>query len=138
MNTNSLSALTHEAQTMAERILTRVAFDGSVSFAEMSRIDGFSGDDLEAVIPGTEVVLWAGMSQVGYKAWATLMDAKLIEPAPTTTFVYLIDGAHIQLPVANASYIKRYKKPHWLPVVFNATEAGSRMAKSLKRGDSDV
>jgi hypothetical protein len=132
MDTNVFSTLTPEVKAMAEKILAKVASYGSVSFAELNRIEGFSGGEWESLLPNTAVVLWAGMTDEGCKAWDFLAHSKLIEMKPSTPLVYWLDGASVNLPLTKGSNLKRYKKPHWLPVVFNATKAGSQIAKSIK------
>jgi hypothetical protein len=102
---------------MAAQILDLVTQRRAVSFAELSReIDGFSGD-FELGYRDHNIVLWHRASEEADLALQHLTDAGAIHAVPTTAFVYLIDGMAIRLPIARQ--VRRYKKPHWLPVVFN-------------------
>ena len=103
---------------MAEQILAMVTNKGNVSFAELERIEGFGGGDLEMCIPGHNLVMWQGLTSEAGDALEELRE--LIHPKPTSVLVYLIDGKVPHLPVVKSG--RRYKKPHWAPLIFNLSK----------------
>jgi hypothetical protein len=105
---------------MADAILQLVTQRRTVSFAELGRLDGFSGGDLQIGLSNdviSNVVLWSGLTQAAVDALDELRVARKIHPVPTTPLVYLIDGQMLKLPIVKSK--RHYKKPHWLPMVFN-------------------
>jgi hypothetical protein len=118
---------------LANEIIKFVSGSGSVSFAELERIEGFGGGELAWSIETEKVenvFLWINLTQEAVDAMKELHEAKFLEMKPTTFFVYACDGRMLTLPLAKAGRI--YKKPHWLPVVFNATAAGKKFARGLE------
>jgi hypothetical protein len=112
---------------MAKQILTIVTRYRHVSFAELERrVDGFSGDQGMFVEPWN-IVLWPCLSREAFDALKELQDQKLIVADPTSTLTYFIDGMVPNLPIVKAK--RRYKKPHWAPVVLNPTEAGEKFGE---------
>lgn len=105
---------------MAEQIVELVEARRHVSFAELCReIEGFDGGELELRVPGcTNIVLWSGMTDAACDAIEELQKADRIHQVPASWMTYLIDGAALKLPIVKTAR-RHYKKPHWLPVVFN-------------------
>lgn len=106
---------------MAGKILELVTARRTVSFAEMEdMIPGFGGGDQQISFNGkrsSNVVLWFGLTMEACDALEELREQHKIHPIATSALTYLIDGKHVKMPVARA--LRHYKKPHWLPVVFN-------------------
>jgi hypothetical protein len=103
---------------MADQILALVKNRETVSFMELEReIDGFKGGDYEWILDPWNIVLWAGMTKEAIDAMLLLREKHLIHPTATTLLVYMIDGGMPRLPLAKRKVV--YKKPHWIPVVFN-------------------
>jgi len=85
------------------------------TYAELSRdVDGFSGDRQTMYQSG--IVLWLNMSKEAEDAIQELVAENLIF-ASVSTLPYLIDGPVLNLPIAKVN--RRYKNPHWLPLVFS-------------------
>lgn len=106
------------AETMIDRLRDALRH-GHTSFAELSRVEGFRGEN-EYVYEGPEysnIVIWAGMSEAAVDALGALFKAGEFHLYPTTALIYLCDGAALNLPTA--SQMRHYKKPHWLPCVIN-------------------
>jgi len=105
--------------TMANRILETIAkTGGSTSFAELSRIEGFKGGDCDLTAPGNpNVILWAGLTESAADAMLELLASRQIRARPAHMLVYLCDGEALTLPIAKQ--LRKYKKPHWLPVTFS-------------------
>jgi hypothetical protein len=103
--------------TMAEKIFELVWATGSVSFAELERIEGFKGDR-EMCVEDKNVVLWSGMSDTAIDALNELRSQGKIHAKGASLLVYMIDGMVLHLPLARSP--RKYKKPHWAPTVFNA------------------
>lgn len=106
---------------MAAAILQLVTECKHVTFAELSQmIEGFGGGELCLSLETDELsnaVMWVGMTQAAIDALEELRLAKAIHPVPTVPLVYLIDGSMLKLPICKSK--RHYKKPHWLPMVFN-------------------
>jgi len=120
-------------QEMSEKIVQCVREKGGTSFVELMRAVGpeAEGDISMEAPPGYNIVWWSGMSE-------TFVDAlelarSYIEPTPTSVLVYAIDGGMLGLPIVKQA--RRYKKPHWVPMVFNLrkTNTSSRSAPQPSR-----
>ena len=95
-----------------------------ISFAEFGGIDGFTGDYCWGHAE-YNVRYWCGLSREAADAFAELLSEGLIELRPTSVLVYAIDGQILNMPIAKG--MKRYKKPRWLPLVMNLTDAGGKV-----------
>lgn len=109
---------------MKNEILAYIKGKGNVSFAELSKdIDGFNGDMQMRISeeapsgPKGNVILWTGISAAAAAAIVDLIAEKKICSITTNWLTYLADGTALSLPLVKGNY--HYKKPHWLPVVFN-------------------
>jgi hypothetical protein len=106
---------------MAEQIFDLVSSRRTVTFAELeNHIEGFGGGDKTLIYDGdrcSNIVLWAGLTDAAIDAMEELRIAKRIHPIPANILTYLMDGKCLRLPIAKAG--RHYKKPHWVPVVFN-------------------
>ena len=69
---------------------------------------------------------WMGMEDLNLWWWFNMSDLFIdalellrpeIEPCATSILVYLCEGSFAKLPVAAKA--RRYKKPHWVPIVWN-------------------
>lgn len=90
----------------------------SVSFVELSdKFQDWWKGDYEYTRDGYNIVFWAGMSAEACDAMIELVAARRIELVPTTPLVYLCDGGGLTYPLVKSA--RKYKKPHWLPVVVN-------------------
>ena len=107
---------------MAQEILAMVTNKGNVSFAELERIDGFGGGPWSIGVPDHNLIMWRGLTREAFDALEELRE--LIHPKPASFLVYMCDGKVPCLPVAKSA--RRYKKPHWAPVVYN-------LSKSLRK-----
>jgi hypothetical protein len=96
-----------------------------VSFAELSRIEGFRGD-LQMMANAdrvSNVVIWGGVSRAAIEALEIIRKEGEYELAPASFMTYLIDGVTLNLPIAKQ--IRHYKNPHWAPMVLSR-KTGSR------------
>jgi len=104
-------------QEMQDRIVEVVKeTGGGTTFVEfMQRIGPEAVGELSLEGKPNQI-LWHGLSPLFTEAfrWA-VRDS--IDIKPTTAFVYLLDGQVMKLPIAKRD--RAYKKPHWVPVVFN-------------------
>lgn len=104
--------------------LDKIRAYGNVSFVELERVLKEQGvnptGDFEFVLndcPNT--VLWVGMSEEFCRVVADLHATCLTVRTPTDLLVYMVDGSIPRLPIAKRPSRRGYRKPHWLPVVFN-------------------
>ena len=106
--------------TLTNKILRLIEERKNVSFAELARmVDGFSGDK-EVSLNGegySNIILWSGISDEAIDALMSLTANGKIHPVPAHILVYLADGAVLKLPIARTR--RHYKKPHWIPTVYN-------------------
>lgn len=102
---------------MKTALINYIKNRGSVSHVELCRdVPGFSGNDTAA--HPNNVLLWQGVNLDFYNVLRTLIANDLIEAVVTSPFIYVIDGVTLSLPIAKR-LDKVYKKPHWLPLIFN-------------------
>jgi len=106
---------------MAEKMLAYIQKYDHVTFVELTRqIGGESKGDYTyeaAMFPN--VVLWIGMSKPFVEALGIVIKRSAVKP--TVVLTYILDGAALKLPLVKGgslATVRRYKKPHWLPVVF--------------------
>lgn len=103
--------------TIKEQIYKKIKDLGQVSFINLEEIEGFKGE-FSLEIKNNKIVLWSGLSQEAIDSILELEKEKKIEASATTRFVYAIDGGGLNLPIVKSK--RKYLKPHWLPVVYNA------------------
>lgn len=102
---------------LENRVFDYIKNRGNVSFVELrDEFTEFKGK-YEKCFDNKNIILWSGVSIEMLNALDSLMNKKKITITPTSEFVYMCDGACLNLPIAKRIY--RYKKPHWLPIVFN-------------------
>lgn len=103
---------------LQQRVLKYIQEYGSVSFAELARhVEGFKGDYAFYSNKKKNIVLWDGLSEEAGQALEQLINSYKITMKPTMLLVYLIDGMFLGYPIARR--VRDYKKPHWLPIVFD-------------------
>lgn len=106
---------------LTDRISELVHNVGSVSFVEMERrINGWVKGDHAMVIENdrcSNIVLWVNLGFEVIEAFNELKAGGAIHPKPSSYMIYLIDGGTLNMPLVKS--MRHYKKPHWLPVVFN-------------------
>lgn len=98
-----------------EAIKNKVDQLDHVSFAELSKIDGFMGGTAGIGYETSNVFLWDGMTEEAVDALKKLVDRRNYHYAPANYLTYMVDGAHLNLPIAKSK--RNYKKPHWLMAV---------------------
>jgi|ERR1051326_555600 hypothetical protein len=100
-------------ETITEHIREALRID-HVSFAELSRIDGFKGNLALVLDKNPNIILWTGMSEAAVASLNALLKEDYCHIHPTTTLVYMIDAQMPQMPLAKSN--RKYKDPHWAPV----------------------
>ena len=85
-----------------------------VSFAELSRIDGFKGDYSMRSRKYENVIWWAGMSEEALDALDELERRGEFHFHQADQLIYLLDGVALKLPMVKS--VRSYKTPHWIPV----------------------
>ena len=105
---------------MKDKILSYVKEHGNVSFAELERLLGDVAHGDQAIGPAENKTLlyWGGMSAEFVDAVGELLDTGQLVMKPASFLVYLVDSSIVSLPVAKSN--RQYKKPHWMPIVFDA------------------
>lgn len=110
--------------TLENHILKLIRAKHDVSFVELEKLFtklgyGFRGDASILVndVKLSNIIIWDGWNKEYTNCLINMLANDQIIVKPTSTLVYLIDGCTLELPVAK--HIRRYKKPHWLPVVLD-------------------
>ncbi len=102
---------------MAARIVELVGERDFVTFAELDqRVPGFAARGAEAPMSFTmheNLVLWGGMTEVGARTIAGLLEDGRLALADGTMMTYLADGKVPTMPIAKAA--RPYQRPRWLP-----------------------
>ena len=106
-------------QELKQRLFDYITKSSSVSFVELSRIEGFKGDFEMKGPEGYNVLLWTDMSEQACYAMLELLKEKKIEMLPTSFFVYLCDGCTLDIPLFKG---RKTKALRWQPVVFNVVK----------------
>jgi hypothetical protein len=102
---------------MKEAIYNLIKELDDVSFVELTtQIDGFSGNHTMGLNKNT--IFWDNTSQEAINALSDLLAAGSIKMMPADVLVYILDGVHLDLPVAQ-QIGRKYKTPHWVPIVFS-------------------
>lgn len=107
---------------------------GGVSFAELEKIlerHGVParGDYCVEFPTMPNMLLWMGMSEEFIDIAQALDKHPDVDWKPTSTLVYIADGRCPMAPLAKRPRKGGYKKPHWLPVVFNWTKPRTRQER---------
>jgi hypothetical protein len=118
------------AEQMAEKILALVVEKrGGVSYVEiMNRIGEEAKGALASEVgaPNSNLFEWCGMSQALTDAMTLLLKDGKIERRPTSFLTYLVDGGGLTFPIAKRNPpAGGFKKPCWIPVVFNLCRPNS-------------
>jgi len=90
-----------------------------VSFVELQALGDWTKGDVWIGNKERNIWLWFGCSEELASILKELQSEGKIEVSPCPEWVYFIDGRVPDLEIAKRVY--HYKKPHWLPVVFNPT-----------------
>ena len=115
--------MTDSQEAAAMAALAYVQTHPGTSFVELERVmsEFFPVEgDLAIGMEQRNVVLWSGISEDFADVYAALDGKITLEPA--SWLVYLADGKALNLPLVKRLPKKSYKKPHWLPVVFNVSQ----------------
>jgi len=106
---------------LKQRVLEYIFYRKHVSLAELKIYfeDEFTGDNAWYFTPYTNLIIWSGINQAFTTILNDLQVDKLIQVKRCMVLIYAIDGVIPNMKVAR--YIRQYKKPRWLPVVFNPT-----------------
>jgi hypothetical protein len=108
---------------LKNQILNEIKEYGTLTFAELSYKKGFKGHQ-EVYLKhqkAKNIILWSNVSKKAVRALCELLAEKKIMMFPSNIFVYAFDG-NILSNTPIAKRIRHYKKPHWLPVVFDIPE----------------
>ena len=102
-------------EELKKQILEFVKRRRYVSFAEIEW--KFGRGDMMLYDPEMNIILWGGLKPEVCEAIIELLREEKLYVKPCTPFVYYADGKVLGLPIARR--LKRYKRPHWLPVVLD-------------------
>jgi hypothetical protein len=104
-----------------DTIIAFVRERGHVSFAELLQHFRGAKGSLCLELTAWNWVLWDGLSEAMCAALKSDRVRAALVPEPCSVFVYLCDGLIPQLPIVSQK--RKYRQPHWLPVVFNVRQA---------------
>jgi hypothetical protein len=106
-----------------KELIEFIAKTPSASFVDLKRFFGadFDGEyEMALPEPYQNMVLWTGMKLEVIKLIGEAIRNNKINPVPTTTLIYLMDGQSLRLPIAKKAF--KYKTPHWIPIVFHVVK----------------
>jgi len=92
-------------------------FGDGVSFADLSRIDGFKGTNLYGLTE-QNIYFWFNCSKPAIDAIDELIEEGVILLKCTDPFVYYADGLVPKYPLAKQPN-RKYVNSRWLPVAIN-------------------
>ena len=107
----------------AEDVAELVEQKGHVSMVEIMRLAGDWGEGNKDLQWQENLYLWVDMSDGLVEVMMEVQERKLIPPHPDEIrgqwpMSHFIDGGILNIPIAKRIPKGGYKKPHWLPVVF--------------------
>jgi hypothetical protein len=89
-----------------------------VSFAELSRMEGFDGDLAMATESHPNIIWWAGMSREAVDILVRLERDGFFHFHLASWLIYMIDGRYPNMPIATQK--RNYKTLHWLPLTLKS------------------
>ena len=124
MNLNPPCSDPADVRRWEARLLTALEACGNLSLAAVAAWDGAQGEQrlLLGEDPGSNTVLWEGLNESLADALIGLVKTGRMNCRPTSPLVYAVDGAVLKLPIARRPGY-RYRRPHWLPVLYTRPEA---------------
>jgi len=100
------------------------ASGGGVSFVNIDEaFEDTHGECEMAYGATTNIVLWSRASKKLATVINEALDRGLVTAFVTAPIVYHVDGRAFNLPIASGE--RDYRKPHWLPIVFNPPTGGA-------------
>jgi hypothetical protein len=109
------------AQAIYDKV---IELNGSVSFVELMKLDGFKEPDESksgrVIEMRPNLVLWQGLSSEAVAAINELKEAKKVFATPASQLTYMVDGTMLKMPIAKN--LREYVHPHWYPVCFNTPD----------------
>lgn len=95
---------------------------GSMSYVNIERIFeshdfDYEGDVYIAAAGYPNDWFWCGWNTQAFDLLQQAVKLGELERNPCQPFIYLVDGKALKLPLVKSE--RQYKKPHWLPVVFD-------------------
>jgi|FLOH01.1.fsa_nt_gi hypothetical protein len=106
-------------------IFDKIRFYDHVSFAELEKLvdDSYIDEKEDHVFQSDtykNIIFWISRKKIIIDSIMNLIRDNKIKCNATSSFVYLIDGAMLNLPLVKSSM--SYKKPRWCPVTLSPTE----------------
>jgi hypothetical protein len=93
---------------------------GQVTFVELSRVLPEKGEIAIKHPSGENIVIWCEITEAYAEALHELMTSKKIRLDSCSVLPYWADGKILSFPLAKT--LRKYKKPHWLPMFINKGE----------------
>ena len=116
-------------KSVKEEVLKFIKIHDQTSYVELEELFEQIGFNYRgkyavgAVSAESHLITWSGWNAEAFNILSELLAEKLIEQVSVHPVIYFLDGEGLTLPVAKTA--KNYKKPHWLPVAFNACKKGA-------------
>jgi hypothetical protein len=102
-----------QVRSIKSAIITMLSNKGNaLSFFELSRIAGFSGDQT-IQIEDKNIYIWHDCSSEAIEAIFQLISEQLIKMMPSSAEVYTVDGFVPKFRVAKQD--RHYRSPRWKP-----------------------
>ena len=100
---------------------------GGVTYAELERVFEDIGYDYEGEYSSTDsndtnLIFWSGWNKNTFDIINEMVKDNYLKRSPCDMVIYLMDGKVSTLPIAHRYPSGGYKKPHWLPIVFDIGE----------------
>jgi hypothetical protein len=106
-----------------------------VSMAEISRMPNAHGERSLRFEECLNIVIWDGIQTNLVDAISQLLADGLIVMRTTSLLIYLVYGNILRLPVAKSG-TRKYKTPHWLPVVIDLAKKVKANGEGKETGHS--
>lgn len=94
-----------------------------VSFVEIERLFrenqfDYEGDRSIVINNNINLLIWDNWNDVACNIINRILALGLVRIIPTIATTYAVDCGWLNIPIAKQLISRKYKNPHWLPVVF--------------------
>lgn len=112
-------SMQEKVEKMAKQITEYVRTYKGVSFVELTKLFGDDAKGRWVIEEPKNCFWWTGMSKDFVDAVRLCLDRGEIRAKGTSAFIYYVDGKVPRFPVAKRPPKAGYKKPRWVPVIFD-------------------
>lgn len=125
---------------MERKLVAYINQNNHVSFVDIERLFrenqfAYEGDRAIIINNDNNLLIWEGWNDIACNIINRVVALGLVIISRTIPTTYIIDCGGLNLPIAKQWNNRRYKTPHWLPVVFcKVHEKSHQLSSHLSNG----